>query len=434
MKTAYIKKFQRAHKFALPNPSTHSLFDPLKHSSKVQQMQGLLDSIAVPRKYRVQETIAHIIETHQERNPFYVVHLDNLEYQFERWMKLLPNVKPFYAIKSNPDRNILKVLREFGTGFDCASQKEIEEVLALGVSSKNIIFANPVKQVAHLEFAACVGVEVVTADSTSELVKIAQHHPEAKVLIRLKPDDSQSICKFSCKFGASEEEAREMIGLAARLGVNVIGTSFHVGSGCQSAQTFVDIIKTCSQIFKFGSIYGFKMTLLDIGGGFPGMNANHTGDSFETMASQISLSIKRHFKEFPDLEVIAEPGRYFSSSAFSLVTSVVGKKHFKTDSGEKGFKYYIDEGVYGGFNCIIFDHYSPPLEILNPRENADRYDSTVFGPTCDSMDKIGEMRLPELEIGDRLFVESFGAYTSTSSSVFNGFGNLRRYYTYKCDE
>jgi len=371
VKTAYIKKFQRAHKFALPNPSTHSLFDPLKHSSKVQQMQGLLDSIAVPRKYRVQETIAHIIETHQERNPFYVVHLDNLEYQFERWMKLLPNVKPFYAIKSNPDRNILKVLREFGTGFDCASQKEIEEVLALGVSSKNIIFANPVKQVAHLEFAACVGVEVVTADSTSELVKIAQHHPEAKVLIRLKPDDSQSICKFSCKFGASEEEAREMIGLAARLGVNVIGTSFHVGSGCQSAQTFVDIIKTCSQIFKF---------------------------------------------------------------AFSLVTSVVGKKHFKTDSGEKGFKYYIDEGVYGGFNCIIFDHYSPPLEILNPRENADRYDSTVFGPTCDSMDKIGEMRLPELEIGDRLFVESFGAYTSTSSSVFNGFGNLRRYYTYKCDE
>lgn len=434
MKTAYIKKFQRAHKFASPSSGIHSPFNPLQKISKIQQMQGLLDSIAVPKNYRIQETIGHIIDSYQEKNPFYVVHLDNLEYQFDRWMQLLPNVKPFYAIKSNPDRKILQVLREFGAGFDCASQKEIEEVLALGVSSKNIIFANPVKAVSHLEFAACVGVEVVTADSTSELVKIAQHHPEAKVLIRMKPDDSNSICKFSTKFGATEEEAKEIIGLAARLGVNIIGTSFHVGSGCQSAQTFVDIIKTCSNVFKFGAIYGFKMRLLDIGGGFPGMNAVHAGDSFETMAMHINGSIERDFRAFPDLEVIAEPGRYFSSSAFSLVTSVVGKKHFKTDGGEKGFKYYIDEGVYGGFNCIIFDHYSPPLEILNPRESTASYESTVFGPTCDSMDKVGEMRLPELEIGDRLFVESFGAYTSTSSSVFNGFGNLKRYYTYKCNE
>lgn len=385
------------------------------------------DAMALPQSFTVRETINHLLGISKEKEPFFVVNLSNLASQFERWTRNLPGVTPHYAIKSNPDRRIIQTLHSLGSKFDCASQKEIQEVLSITKDPSKIIFANPYKIPHQLEYAASVGVERVTADNVSELEKLRFFHRNAKVLIRLKPDDSNSICRFSTKFGATLSEAQEMLVYAKRHGLDIVGTCFHVGSGCQSAQTYADILCDSAQVFQEGSALGLNMHVLDIGGGFPGLS-EHSGDSFEAMSDTILSSVRAQFANVPDLEVIGEPGRFFSSGAGTLVTTVIGKRAADID-GVAGYKYYIDEGVYGAFNCLIFDHARPKLELLKPR-GTEATPSIVFGPTCDSIDKIGEFRLPELFIGDKLFVDNFGSYTSTSSSSFNGFKNSRRFYVY----
>lgn len=389
-----------------------------------------LDAISIPKQFTTRDTVKHVLELSKEKEPFYVVHLSNLESQYERWTQNLPNVVPHYAVKSNPDRRIIQTLNSLGTKFDCASMKEIQEVLSITKDPKKIIFAHPFKIPHHLEFASSVGVERVTADNVSELEKLRFFHKNAKILIRMKPDDSNSLCKFSTKFGATSSEAIEMLEYAQKFNMDVIGTSFHVGSGCQSSQSYIDIILECSKIFEYGIDLGFEMKVLDIGGGFPGLNMDQSGDSFEQMCVAINESVTKFFSKFKDLEVIGEPGRYFSGASSSVVLSVIGKKAFQ-DGDKSGFKYYIDDGIYGGFNCMIFDHQKPKLEILKPRLVGNCHTSVVFGPTCDSMDTLGEYMLPELYIGDRLFVDTFGSYTTASGSQFNGFKNVKRFYVYK---
>ena len=404
---------------------------PSRHLKNKQPSNSFNEFAAVPKHFSVRDTITHIVNQYKEKDPFYIVHLSNVESQFQRWKSNLPNVHPHYAIKSNPDRRIIQTLSSLGSNFDCASMKEIQDVLSVTKDPKRIIFANPFKIPHHLEYAASVGVDRVTADCVPELEKLRFFHKNAQILIRLKPDDSNSICKFSSKFGATISEAEDMLRYAKQYNLDVIGTSFHVGSGCQSAKSYSDILEDSAYVFNLGADMGFNMSLLNIGGGFPGLEIKTTGDSFEQMSAVIANSIQDKFQRFKDLEVISEPGRFFSSAACSLVTSVIGKKDCEIE-GKKGFKYYIDEGVYGGFNCIIFDHADKlKLEISKPRINPQAFPSIVWGPTCDSMDKVGEYEMPELFVGDKLFVENFGAYTSTSSSSFNGFKNVNRYYVHQ---
>lgn len=388
-----------------------------------------VDAMPVPKTFSVRDTIKHVLSLSKEKEPFFIVNLSNVESQFERWTQNLPGVQPHYAIKSNPDRKILQTLHALGSKFDCASQKEIQEVLSITKDPSKIIFANPFKVPQQLEYAASVGVERVTADNVSELEKLRFFHKNAKILIRLKPDDSKSICQFSSKFGATLPEAQEMLAYAKRYGLEVVGCCFHVGSGCQSAQTYADILRDSATIFREGAALDLHMHVLDIGGGFPGLS-DHSGDSFEAMSSTIMAAIQTQFSNVPDLQVIGEPGRFFSAGAGTLVSTVIGKKACEVE-GVPGFKYYIDEGVYGAFNCLIFDHSHPKLELVKPRPGDPTAPSIVFGPTCDSMDRVGDFQLPELFVGDKLFVDNFGAYTTTSSSSFNGFRNSRRFYVYK---
>jgi ornithine decarboxylase len=119
-----------------------------------------------------------------------------------------------------------------GGGFDCASKAEIEEVVSMGVDpAKRIIFANPCKQVSHIRYARDNGVQMVTVDNEEELIKLKKHWPEAMILIRIKTDDSKSMCQFSTKFGASLQDCSRLISLGKELDLDLVGVSFHVGSG-----------------------------------------------------------------------------------------------------------------------------------------------------------------------------------------------------------
>jgi len=357
---------------------------------------------------------------------FYVFNFSALLSQFEQWRRLLPRVEPFYACKCNPHPAIVRTLAALGTGFDCASTAEMAQVLALGVPASKIIFANPCKVVSNIKFAHESGVNRITFDNHDELIKISKHLPDAELVLRILPDDSKSLCKFGSKFGASLSACSELLQTAMNMQLNVVGISFHVGSGCMSASAFGDALHLARQVFDMAEAIGFHLTLLDVGGGFPGTN-DHI-PSFPEIAAVMTPLLDELFP--PEVRVIGEPGRYFAASTMTLATCVHSRRVY-TEENEKKFLYYVDEGVYGAFNCIFFDHQHPEPVIMSP-EAGEHYACKIFGPTCDSMDLLTDkLQLPELKVGDWLFWDTMGAYTSASSSQFNGFSTTRTFFI-KC--
>lgn len=402
------------------------------------------------KKTDIYDQITSFLDSHNE-DAFYIVDLSHILHQFLRWKQLLPNITPYYAMKCNPNPIILRFLALLGCGFDCASREEISAIKEHGVNPEVIIYANPCKESGQIKYARSQDVDILVFDDVNELYKIKLYHPYAKLVLRIATDDRHSKCRFSCKFGCSVDEKtiQNILSVCKALNLKLCGVSFHVGSGCQSVESYRKAIQDSAKVFQLAEQEGFHMYLLDIGGGFPGMDAmpplseegvfptkieNPNCISFETIALSIRDTLTEVFpsEKLSGLQLIAEPGRYFVSGSHTLCLNVISKKErFNQETKEKEFTYYMNEGVYGSFNCIFFDHAHPDLYPYNERDGT-RYKSTVFGPTCDSMDIIHQsIDLPELAIGEWCFVPNFGAYTLAAASNFNGFQKTKCFYVFQ---
>lgn len=210
-------------------------------------------------------------------DPFYVVDLGIVGAQLARWRAAFPRVQPFYAIKCNPDPAIVRTLACLGCNFDCASRGEIALVqqitkeLPKGYRKPEIIYANPCKSRSHLIDAVCRGVRMVTFDNTAEVRKCASISKKIQLILRIITDDSGSQCRLSSKFGAPKKHWPILLAEAKQCGLEVVGVSFHVGSGCRDATRYAMALKDCKELFEMAKRdYGFDMKILDIGGGFPG--------------------------------------------------------------------------------------------------------------------------------------------------------------------
>jgi len=372
----------------------------------------------------VSETVEELIakklveDTHEKEEAFYFIDLGTVLKKYQQWVQHLPRVKPFYAIKCNPNTAIIKTLATMGVNFDCASKTEIQQILGAGISPSRIIYANPTKMKSHITYAKTSGVDLMTFDNTFELEKIAETYPTSRLLLRIITDDSQSVCKFSTKFGAPLGQTKAILTRAKELNLNVTGISFHVGSGCMSVQSFIAAIQSAHRVFKQAEEIGFNFTMLDLGGGWPG--TDNDGITFTEIANAIRPVIDEHFG--PEINVIAEPGRYFVAESHTLAVNVFAKRTVEDETEGKKFLYYINDGVYQSFNCIFFDHVVPTPLVFTPGSRTQTYKCTIFGPTCDSMDCIGkDILLPELEVGEWLYFKNMGAYTTAAASPFNGF-------------
>ncbi|KAI9457029.1 pyridoxal-dependent decarboxylase [Boletus coccyginus] len=366
---------------------------------------------------------------------FFVTDLGQVYRQHQRWLHCMPDIEPFYAVKCNPDPYVLRLLAALGAGFDCASNGEIAKLLALGgVEPNRILFANPCKATSFIRNAARVGVDKMTFDNEDELYKIARAHPGAKLIVRILADDSKSVCRFGVKFGASLEVIPRLLTKARELHLDVIGVSFHVGSGCYDPTIYEDAVRRARDAFDMGSQIGYQFSLLDVGGGFE-------DGRLETAASVLTRAIQHYFPDRTGIKVIAEPGRYYVSRAFSLATNIIARRapmnegcleaEGASDSKreEASVMYYINDGVYGAFNCIMFDHQVVAPHVLSMNgsfhvaETETMLASSVWGPTCDSLDQVCKsVMLPRgLQVGDWLGWHEMGAYTICAASQFNGF-------------
>jgi len=449
----------------------------------IAALESVADIRRMPKEYSTPDLMREIAETTDDA--FYVVDLSVVMAKINKWRELMPRVKPFYAIKCNNDAAICQMLASAGCGFDCASQAEIQQALDMGVAPERVIYANPCKQLSMLRYARSVDVRLMTADNLVELEKIAKTFPEARIIMRIAVDDSKSVCRFNSKFGAPQHEWAPFLRRASELGLDVVGVSFHVGSGCQDVGPFGDAVASARAAFDLAEMYGFHPTILDCGGGYPGTDSSHL--SFHDVAATVSAAVDLHFPEGCGVDIIAEPGRYISAASHSYAVSVIAKRQlsaeqladasaieafgaragpeeeeaaaeneesFETDTSSsdsnKGDQahaqgkprdaqvaLYINDGVYGSFNCVVFDHAVVEPRVLTRsgvRNAGQRFGSVptkLFGPTCDSIDVVMSCtELPSLEVGDWLYFPDMGSYTRCAASRFNGQGIFAVHYVW----
>ncbi|XP_007023836.2 PREDICTED: ornithine decarboxylase [Theobroma cacao] len=365
--------------------------------------------------------IQSVISDEQKMEPFYVLDLGVVADLFDMWTSNLPMVQPFYAVKCNPNPDLLREMAALGSNFDCASRAEIEAILALGVLPDRIVFANSCKAESHIKYAASVGVNLTPFDSKEELEKIRKWHPECTLLIRIKsPEISGARFPLGAKFGALPEEVVPLLQAAQAGKFTVSGVSFHIGSGATNFRAFEEAIAAAKTVFEKAAQLGMpKMHILNIGGGFS------AGPRFTDAASVVKTALQKYFFNEPCLEVMAEPGQYFAESSFTLAASIIGKR-----IRDELRQYWINDGIYGSMNFLLYDHNDvilTPLACISNRGNPTckglkTYDSTVFGPTCAATDTIlTDHLLPELQVNDWLVFHKMGAYTSSCGTKFNGF-------------
>ncbi|XP_072606432.1 antizyme inhibitor 2 isoform X1 [Vulpes vulpes] len=281
-------------------------------------------------------------------------------------LKCLPRIRPFYTVKCNSSPGVLKVLAELGLGFSCANKAEMELVQRIGVPASKIVYANPCKQIAQIKYAAKHGVRLLSFDNEVELAKVVKSHPSAKMVLCIATDDSHSLSHLSFKFGASLKSCRHLLENAKRSHVEVVGVSFHVGSGCPDLHAYTQSIADARLVFEMGAELGHRMHILDLGGGFPGLEGAKV--RFEEIATVINSALDLYFPEGCGVDILARLGRYYVTSAFTLAVSIIAKKEVlldqpgreeETGSTPKTIVYHLGEGVYGIFNSVLFDNTCP---------------------------------------------------------------------------
>lgn len=342
--------------------------------------------------------------------PLLVVSLKQVERNYQFLEKYLPQVKIFYAMKSNPADAIVKKMGELGSSFDVASDGEMIQLSRLGISADRMVYANPYKTPKGLAVAKKLGVNKFTYDSESEIDKMAKAVPGGTVLLRVRVDNPKALVDLNKKFGAAPEDVMYLLKKARENGLDVGGLCFHVGSQSPTAEAHKEAFRICRSLFDEAKAEGFNLRILDIGGGLPIPSLDMEINLVE-MAQEINGEIERLFD---GIEIWAEPGRFVCGTVMNLITSVIG-----TQKRNNQQWYFLDEGLYGTFSGVIFDHWDYELDSFKQEEMSP---ATFAGPSCDSLDVLfRDKMMPELQIGDLLLVPDCGAYTSASATEFNGF-------------
>ncbi len=342
--------------------------------------------------------------------PLLVLSLEQIEKNYNLLRTHMPRVKVFYAIKANPHRRILELMRDLGSNFDVASDGEIMGLASLGVDGSRMIYANPMKTVNGLRACRNAGVGKMTFDSAGEIDKMARECPGATALLRIRIDNSSAHVDLNKKFGAGREQALELLQKAKAAGLDAAGIAFHVGSQTTSADPYLNALDIAREIFEEAAANGMQLRIMDIGGGFP-IPEPKVRFNLTEMLKQINARLD---EDFPGVEIWCEPGRFICGTAVNLITSVIGV----TERGGQPW-YFLDDGLYGTFSGVLFDQWD--FKLISFKEG-EQVAATFAGPSCDSLDIMfrGKMTVRQEE-GDLILVPICGAYTSASATTFNGF-------------
>jgi ornithine decarboxylase len=345
-------------------------------------------------------------------SPLLIVDCARVRVQYRKLRRALPHVAMHYALKPLPLAAVVRTIIAEGGGLDLATSGEIALAASLGVDPARCIDTHPIKRERDIRNALEYGVRTFVADNPDEVRKFRPYGERVTLLLRVSFRSPGAVCDLSRKFGCDPEDAVELARLAASLGIDVQGFSFHVGSQTPDALKHVEAIEACRTLLASARRERLgTLDTLDIGGGFPIDYLKRALD-----IGKYCAPIRAALAKLPArIKVLAEPGRFIAGPAAIGVATVMGRAR-----REGHWWYYLDDGLYGSYSGQIYDHARYPVESL--RQGEPRLPSVLAGPTCDSIDVIAEnLMLPQLKAGDLIVGRSMGAYTWASASEFNFF-------------
>jgi len=344
-------------------------------------------------------------------SPLLIVDCARVRVQYRRLQRALPGVDLHYALKPLPHAAVIASVIEQGGWLDLATTGEVQLVEDMGIEATRCIHSHPIKRDSDIRNALAFGLSTFVADNPDEVRKFRAHAGRVALLLRVSFRSPGALCDLSRKFGCDPEAALDLARLAAKLGIDVCGYSFHVGSQVADPAKYLEAIGVCARLLdaarreRLGSC-----DTLDIGGGFP---IDYTGRT--TDIARFCAPIRGALARLPRrVRVIAEPGRFIIGPAAIGVATVMGRAQ-----REAHWWYYLDDGVYGSYSGQHYDHARYPVSALR---NGPLLPSVLAGPTCDSIDVIAEdLQLPLLRVGDLIVGHAMGAYTWACASEFNFF-------------
>ncbi|MFI4913986.1 MAG: type III PLP-dependent enzyme [Steroidobacterales bacterium] len=345
-------------------------------------------------------------------SPLLIVDCARVRAQYRKLRRALPGVDLHYALKPLPHAAVVQTVLDEGGWLDLATTGEVQLVQGLAVAASRCIHTHPIKRECDIRNAVAFGVRSFVADNPDEVRKFKRYGEQAALLLRVSFRSPGAVCDLSRKFGCDPEDAVELARLAAALGIDVLGFSFHVGSQAADALKHVEAIEACARLLALARRERLgSLDTLDIGGGFP-IDYLQRAVDIQRFCAPIRAALATLPKR---VRVIAEPGRYIAGPAAIGVATVMGRAR-----REGHWWYYLDDGLYGSYSGQLYDHARYPVESL--KQGEPRLPSVLAGPTCDSIDVIAEnLMLPELKAGDLIVGRAMGAYTWASASEFNFF-------------
>ncbi len=380
-------------------------------------------------EYYDQATFDRIKSFAQDKpTPFVVIDTKIIAKQYDDMVHNFPYASIYYAVKANPAREVLTLLRDRGANFDIASIYELDMVSDIGVTPDRVSYGNTIKKRQDVRAFYERGVRMYASDSEADLRMIAEEAPGSRVYVRILTEGTHTAdWPLSRKFGCQNEMALELLVLAKALGLEPYGISFHVGSQQRDIGAWDSAIAKVKSIFeRLREEHDIELKMINLGGGFPANYLDKTNE-LGTYAEKITHFLKEDFgDQLP--QIILEPGRSLLSNAGVLVSEVVlisKKSHTALERW-----VFTDVGKFSGLIETMDEAIKFPIYTERQGE-LDR--CVIAGPTCDSADIMYEhysYGLPvDLAIGDRMYWLTAGAYTTTYSAVcFNGFPPLKDYY------
>lgn len=355
--------------------------------------------------------------------PFYLYSEQRLRQNFQAFadaVKTLKKATVCFAVKSNFNPTILKILAGMGAGADIVSGAELELALQAGVSANKIVFSGVGKTRAELTAAIQAGIKQINAESESEIRLINDIALElgktAAVGIRVNPDvDARTHEKITTgkkenKFGIDWNDAYRLFLSAEQFkGVSLHGIEVHVGSQILDLEPFREAFVKTKKMLTALKDKGVLLQTVDVGGG---LGVTYKADESAPSPADYIAVLQDVLGDF-DGEFVFEPGRCVSGDAGALIASVVRVKQ----TGEKSFAV-LDAGMNDLVRPAMYDAYHT-ISALKDGKASRTYD--VVGPICESADIFGKDRvLPELDEGDLVAIETAGAYGATMASNYNG--------------
>lgn len=350
--------------------------------------------------------------------PVYCIHPRVLRELARRFLAAFPG-RVLYAVKANPEPRILQHLWDAGVRhFDTASIGEMRDVHARAPEAA-CHFMAPVRFPGAMREAFDVhGVRDCVVDHPDELARVAKEVParELTIFVRMAATDPAALYDLSAKFGAPDERVVSLLGDVARSGARP-ALAFNVGSLVCHPDAYVRAIERAAGLLKRS---GVEIEWLDVGGGFPRRYPEPIADPVEEFFPAIAAARGL----LPDgIGLMAEPGRALIADGVSLVTRVLHRD---------GDRLYLNDGVWGSLlePLVAQGRFRFPTRLLRRGERGVEVVSgdpdallTVFGPTCDSLDRLPRpLPLPaSIRAGDHLEFGVAGAYSISNRSAFNGF-------------